>query len=199
MRLDILFDVPPFAKRTKQEEYDLFHRAKGGDIEARDALIFGAIRAAPWIVKNVDARMDKEDLTFDLVAHLCKIWHQFDPSYDCRFMTFVMVALRRRMAYLIERETERRIHATSLDAVDGADVPEFREEHDPARHELPPNVIKALTCLYPRYREIVMMYYGLNGHPPMSFREIGAKLGISYQRIAAIVRVAHNRIKAKVG
>jgi RNA polymerase primary sigma factor len=56
---------------------------------------------------------------------------------------------------------------------------------------------KVLATLPEREREIIVMYYGLNGEEPITLEEIGQRIGLTRERIRQIKEKAIQRLKHK--
>jgi DNA-directed RNA polymerase sigma subunit (sigma70/sigma32) len=52
-----------------------------------------------------------------------------------------------------------------------------------------------LSCLIPRYREVLERRAGMNGHEPQSLREIAAALGCSHERVRQLESLAIFRLR----
>jgi len=62
------------------------------------------------------------------------------------------------------------------------------------RNEL---LAKLLNTLSKKEKQVVVLYYGLEGNEPMTYQQIGAKLSLSGERIRNILNRALGKIGAK--
>ncbi len=69
-----------------------------------------------------------------------------------------------------------------------------RPEDDMVADEEEAKVVKLLNQMDPRDAEVLRLHYGLNGKPPMGFKEIGEKLGLTRERIRQIQHEALTKL-----
>ena len=104
----------------------------------------------------------------------------YDPSRGLAFSTYAWPSIMRQVWRAVKLDT--RFH--SLPAVDEGVL--FPEALDPSIVWEATTVRQALRELVQRLprrlREVVVTRYGLNGHPPAFYRQIGAALGLSGER-----------------
>lgn len=105
----------------------------------------------------------------------------FDPSRGLAFSTYAWPCIMRQVWRAVK--THERFHSTPV--IDG-DLPPV-ESPDPATEWEAAAVQQALQDLVGRLpwrlRHIVARRYGLNGHPPAIYRQIGAHLGLCGERV----------------
>lgn len=68
-------------------------------------------------------------------------------------------------------------------------------QRDAERSALSDTTAEALTCLNPREARIITMRYGLNGGNPMTLTEVGAKFGVSRERIRQLEMGALKKLR----
>jgi RNA polymerase primary sigma factor len=54
--------------------------------------------------------------------------------------------------------------------------------------------VRLLDKIDPREAQILRLHYGLDGNPPMAFKEIGEKLGLTRERIRQLQHEALDRL-----
>jgi RNA polymerase sigma factor (sigma-70 family) len=69
-----------------------------------------------------------------------------------------------------------------------------RPEDDMVDDEEKTKAVGFLTKMDPRDAEVLRLHYGLNGKPPMGFKEIGEKLGLTRERIRQIQHEALTKL-----
>ena len=78
----------------------------------------------------------------------------------------------------------------------------YKDEINPTPEQIAMNtalkedVNDALRTLKPRAESVIRMRYGLNGHKPMSLKEIGDECGLTKERIRQIEKTAVQMLKA---
>jgi RNA polymerase sigma factor (sigma-70 family) len=101
---------------------------------------------------------------------------------------------------LYEREPSSLSDAVTGDGVSIAELVSDPEDESPddiaIRSALPAAVAKMLAPLDVREREVIELRFGLDGEPPHTLAQTGARLGLSAERIRQIERQALSRLRA---
>jgi RNA polymerase sigma factor (sigma-70 family) len=104
----------------------------------------------------------------------------FDPQRGVAFSTYAWPAIMRHVwrAVKVQEECPQHPvptlspHRLTLDPADLADGDALQQ------------TLQALVRRLPqRLCRIVIAYYGLDGNPPASYRQLGARLGLSHERV----------------
>jgi RNA polymerase primary sigma factor len=69
-----------------------------------------------------------------------------------------------------------------------------KPEDDMVEDEEKAKAIGLLSQMAPRDAEVLRLHYGLDGKPPMGFKEIGEKLGLTRERIRQIQHEALTKL-----
>jgi len=105
----------------------------------------------------------------------------FDPRRGTAFSTYAWPAIMRHVWQAVKNRDRLQHspplqvcvpHPLTLDPAALAEVDALHQALDDLVQRLPQ-----------RLRDIVAFYYGLNGDPPTSYRQLGARLGLSHERI----------------
>jgi RNA polymerase sigma factor (sigma-70 family) len=171
-------------------EATLFRQAQAGCRDSLNALM----ARHGGLVHAVVRRQVLGDLPFDEALHAGRIglWRAilgFDPSRGLAFSTYAWPCIKHRVWRAVKAHT--RFHSSS----------EINEALSPLQCQAlgllpqvaePSQVLKAATVhralhdlvrrLSPRLRYVVAARYGLNGHPPAFYRQIGVALGLCGER-----------------
>jgi len=171
-------------------EATLFRQAQVGCRDSLNALI----ARHDGLVHTVVRRQVLGDLPFDEAMHVGRIglWRAvlgFDPSRGLAFSTYAWPCIKHRVWRAVKAHP--RFHSSS----------EINEAFSPLQCQAlgllpqaaePSQVLKAATVhrtlhdlvrrLSPRLRYVVAARYGLNGHSPAFYRQIGAALGLCGER-----------------
>jgi len=123
------------------------------------------------------------------------LWHaiqHFDPKRGTAFSTYAWPAIARHIwqeVALANRPPQE--YLTPNPPLPTAEI------HDLLGHAELTIVLHDLVDKLPvQLREVVVLYYGLNDHPPHSLRQLARKLGISHEMVrqrllAALVHLRH--------
>jgi RNA polymerase sigma factor (sigma-70 family) len=159
-------------------EFPLFERAQAGCQHSLQTLMCrhdGLVQAV--VLPFADA----------LQAGRIGLWHAilgFDPGRELAFSTYAWPCIMHTVWQAVKTEQcqqwlcacARLCSAVSEDPTEGVLEDILRPFLSQALHEL-------LQRLPDSLRHIVLRYYGLDGHPPASYRQLGAHLGLSHERV----------------
>lgn len=117
-----------------------------------------------------------------------------DSNGDWRLLVHKICEALNKMPSQLFTETQARLRGAKpkVDEVSEAEAQwalEHNSDHNPERimqqNELREELEKALHILRPRHQEVLRLYYGLDGEP-MTYRDIGKKLGVCGARAMAL-------------
>jgi RNA polymerase sigma factor (sigma-70 family) len=157
-------------------------RAQAGCLQSLARLM----RQHDGLVQAVVRQQYLGDLPFAeaLQAGRLGLWRAllgFDPRRGTAFSTYAWPAIMRHVWQAVKSQDHlqhnppppvRAPHPLALDPAALAEVDALHQALDDLVQRLPQ-----------RLRDIVVFYYGLNGDPPTSYRQLGARLGLSHERI----------------
>ena len=193
----------------QQEETKCFLRARQGDREARAKLIEHNLRLVAHIVKKYyTASRNQEDLMSIGTIGLIKAIDTFDPKNGARFATYASKCLQNEILMYFRSQKKLALEVSTNETI------------DVDRDGNPLSYIDVISCddtiaddldiklngaravkligivLDEREREIIMLRYGLCGAPPVTQRELAAKLGISRSYVSRIEKAALEKLRA---
>jgi len=168
-----------------QTEFPLFGRAQAGCQHSLQTLM----SRHDGLVQAVVRRQYLGGLPFGeaLQAGRIGLWHAilgFEPRRGLAFSTYAWSCIMHAVWQAVKTEGgQQRIAAcpdlyrvVSEDLAEGVIEDILRPSLSEALHELLQR-LPGLLC------DIVLRYYGLDGYPPASYRQLGAHLGLSHERV----------------
>jgi RNA polymerase sigma factor (sigma-70 family) len=181
---------------TVEEQMELLEKARGGDIEARNAFIESTLPMTRFLLRKHYRDQDIEEGLQDFVLHMLKYYAAYDSEKGA-ISTYLRVILREmyndkfRARNAACRTGETFVMApealdTYVSCVDTeAFADELREklleavnDMASARHPLVGRAARA------RAAKVLRLAYGLDGSEPMSNTEIGIMQGRSQQAVS---------------
>lgn len=104
----------------------------------------------------------------------------FDPSRGFAFSTYAWPSIQRRVWRAVERHTQLYTSSEMPDPLLPTPPPDPAQVWEAAQvHRI---LHTLLQRLMPRLRYVIVARYGLNGHPPSFYRQIGAAWGLCGER-----------------
>lgn len=177
---------------TEEEERHYLELSAKGDLEARNILIERNLRLVAHIMKKYYTQTsDQEDLISIGTIGLIKGITTFDASKGARLATYAARCVENEilMHFRSQRKSAQDVSLSDYieTGTDGAalslmDV--VSEDWDlleqVSTRESVQHLRKAIdSCLTDQERQVVILRYGLNGHPPQRQREVAKVTGIS--------------------
>jgi RNA polymerase sigma factor (sigma-70 family) len=171
--------------RLTHAEATLFEQAQAGCRESVNQLM----EQHEGLVRYAVKRQLLFDLPFEEAVQAGRygLWRailRYDPQRGTAFSTYAYVAIVREVWIAVKAycERNRREHATG-------ELGLFWQSWEPSlvqRQEeeaIHWSVHQLVGRLPERLRQVMVAYYGLDGHPRRIYREIGAQLGVTKQRV----------------
>jgi RNA polymerase primary sigma factor len=202
-----------------EEQKKLCKRAQEGDLKARQLLIVSNQR---FVVSQAVKYSWNQEMITELISEACiglnRAIDTYNPDKGTVFLThantWIFQAIQR---YFLEDcktvrvPLSRRHEKVSFISMD---APVFDDEIHPYDKFLSPEIsstpdnilenrirnellVKLLNTLSKKEKQVVVLYYGLEGNEPMTYQQIGAKLSLSGERIRNILNRALGKIGAK--
>lgn len=193
---------------TSAQEKEYLEKAAAGDKDARNVLIERNLRLVAHVVKKYYAQTDEqEDLISIGTIGLIKGISTFDHTKGAKLGTYAARCIENEiLMYFRSRrksagdvslsdsiETGKDGNSLSIMDVVCSDENMF---DDLCSRELASKLTGLIqTQLEPREQEIVRLRYGLEGHSPLTQREIAAAMGISRSYVSRIEKKALKKLE----
>ena len=194
------------------EERECFIKARGGDREAREALIEHNLRLVAHIVKKYyPTCRNQDDLVSIGTVGLIKAIDSFDITNGARFATYASRCLQNEILMYFRSQKKTACEVSINETID------IDKDGNPLTYidviscedtiaediDLRLNSKKAIdlinTVLTDRERQIIVLRYGLNNRKPVTQREIAAAFGISRSYVSRIEKRAIDKLRDGFG
>ena len=169
----------------------------------KNAIIRANLRLVVSIAKkHLGGPQELFELISDGNVSLMRAVEKFDYSRGYRFSTYASWAIMRNFARTVPRERfQMDRFATGTEEV--IDIAGSLQSYDPQELSLPEvreSIDVMLAKLSPRERTILIDHYGLdNQGQPQTFDQLGARLGISKERVRQIEARALTKLRSLSG
>ena len=194
------------------EERECFIKARGGDREAREALIEHNLRLVAHIVKKYyPTCRNQDDLVSIGTVGLIKAIDSFDITNGARFATYASRCLQNEILMYFRSQKKTACEVSINETID------IDKDGNPLTYidviscedtiaediDLRLNSKKAIdlinTVLTDRERQIIVLRYGLNNRKPVTQREIASAFGISRSYVSRIEKSAIDKLRNGFG
>ena len=178
----------PLSPAQERQAFEEFHH---GSAAAKDRLIRHNLRLVAHIAKKYYASaLDQEDLISIGTIGLIKAVESFDAAKQARFSTYASRCIENEIKMQFRRVRKEASTVSLQDALESTRegsaltvmdiVPDgFRMEDQLDLREDYARLRQLLGCLGERERRVLMLRYGLNGHPALTQQQVSEILGIS--------------------
>lgn len=190
------------------EEKELMHKAKQGDIDARNRIISSNLKFVFDVAKRYKGYgVPMEDLISEGNMGLLYAFDKFDEEKNVKFISYAVWWIRWYIQDFIERRGCESVHEVSDDEIINEDIVEktvsddeddkikvsdtimsneiemIEEENNNEKKQI---ISQLLEKLDERERKIIECYFGLNGNKEMNLQETGNTLHLSIERVRQI-------------
>ena len=193
---------------SKDEENELFIKARAGDENARERLILHNLRLVSHIVrKYYPAAPNAEDLNSIGIIGLVKAIDSFKPEKGARFATYGAKCIQNEILMHF-RHTKKDSLIVSINETIDTDKdgnPLTYSDILGTDEKLDEDVDKEILCeklrdaidysLSERERSVIIKRYGLADSSPKSQKEVAESLGISRSYISRIEKTAIEKLR----
>ena len=186
-------------------ERELILKSKEGDVEARNKIIESNLRFVFNIARKYAGKgIPISDLISEGNLGLVKAIEKFDTTKDVKFITYAVYWIREYMSASIRKNYSRADLTLIEDLQDTAKKNDAKqiantkiydiedEECDDGKDKM---IDELLCVLNDKEKNIMEFTYGLYGHKPLTFQEIGKKYHISSERVRQIKIEALDKVR----
>ena len=186
-------------------ERELILKSKEGDVEARNKIIESNLRFVFNIARKYAGKgIPISDLISEGNLGLVKAIEKFDTTKDVKFITYAVYWIREYMSASIRKNYSRADLTLIEDLQDTAKKNDAKqiantkiydiedEECDDGKDKM---LDELLCVLNDKEKNIMEFTYGLYGHKPLTFQEIGKKYHISSERVRQIKIEALDKVR----
>ncbi len=187
---------------SAKKEAEAFAALREGDKTAWDTLVHHNLRLVAHVCKKYYANpADQEDLISIGTIGLMKAVKTFDATRHARFSTYASKCIENEIRMQFRRGRKAPATISLQDSIETgkgdsaltvADLlkDESCMEDDTEQAESAQRLHALIDTLDGRERQVVLLRYGLGGHPPLTQHEVADLLGISRSYVSRIEKKA---------
>ena len=202
-----LKEIGGFKPLTKKDEMKLWRRLKKNpeDSDAKNKLITSNLKFVVSVANSYKGRgLSMSDLVAEGNMGLLKAYTKFDPKRDVKFISYsvhwirqsILEALQKRNSMDSEdlpldyEKQEAGVDEDYLEAENTPDLVNFMEnaaDNEMERTNKQKQALSSLfTSLTEREKNIIIRYFGINGHEGETLEEIGDTMNLTKERVRQI-------------
>ncbi len=183
---------------SAKKEAEAFAALRSGDQTAWDTLVRHNLRLVAHVAKKYYATpADQEDLISIGTIGLMKAVKTFDATRHARFSTYASKCIENEIRMQFRRTRKAPATVSLQDSIDAGKgdsaltVSDLLKddacmEEDTEKAEDASRLRQLVDRLDGRERQVVLLRYGLGGHPPLTQHEVADLLGISRSYVSRI-------------
>lgn len=193
---------------TAEEERHYLELSAQGDLEARNILIERNLRLVAHIMKKYYAQTaDQEDLISIGTIGLIKGITTFDPSKGARLATYAARCVENEilMCFRSRRKSNQDVSLsdyieTGTDGTELSLMDVVSQDDDLLERVCNRESVRQVRRAIEKYltdqeRQVILMRYGLEGHPAKRQREVAQEIGISRSYVSRIEKRALAKLR----
>ena len=177
-------EIKHFKTLSREEERELGIKISQGDREALNKLVQHNLKFVVSMAKNYrDKGVPFEDLISEGNLGLYHAAEKYDGNRETRFITYAVWWIKNSLNECIKKSNK---------------INEKFEERLNDIQSRNASVNELMECLQERERNVVAMFFGLDGKKEMNLDEIGQVMSLSMERVRQIKDVALIKLKTNV-
>ena len=189
-----LKEIGGFKPLTKKDEMKLWRRLKKNpeDSDAKNKLITSNLKFVVSVANSYKGRgLSMSDLVAEGNMGLLKAYTKFDPKRDVKFISYSVHWIRQSILEALQkRNSIDGVDEDYLEADNTPNLVNFVENVSDSEIERAAKQKQALrtlfTSLTEREKNIIIRYFGINGHEGETLEEIGDTMNLTKERVRQI-------------
>lgn len=158
---------------------DLAVRSRAGDAQARAALANELAPLVRYWARRLSYGHPSDDLVQEGLLAVLLLTNQYQPGGADSFLLLATRAICRALRAYLKREHR---YANRHKYLGRSEAERMAASTGPALDD------RLWEALPPRKRSVIVWYFGLEGHRPMTLEGTARQLGVSKQRVHQILR-----------
>lgn len=192
-----LSSIERYRPLNAKDEQEIGRKIIEGDKTELDKLVRANLKFVVTIAKQYRGKgVPFDELISEGNMGLVTAAMKFDPSKGCKFITYAVYWIKSYINKRIASVTSEIAAANSIYETIKS-TPTISENEDVILKNVSATaVVEDITkCLKDREYQMVAMYFGLNGEPELSYKEIGKHFGVTSECARQTVNYSLSKMK----
>lgn len=193
----------------RKEEIRLIEEAKNNNIDAKNKILTSNLRFVFDVARKYrGSGVPMADLISEGNIGLTKAIGKFDETKGVKFISYAVWWIKQSILECIKRtratseveirESDFEPESSDFDITSNTYPDDEQDEYDIPPEKAREKVMKLLSILDDRERDIVEMYYGIGGKKECNLGVLSEKYGLSKERVRQIKKNALRKLRVKI-
>lgn len=192
-----LSSIEKYRPLNAKDEQEIGRKIIEGDKTELDKLISSNLKFVVTIAKQYRGKgVPFDELISEGNMGLITAAMKFNPSKGCKFITYAVYWIKSYINKRIASVTSENAAINNIyDTIKSAPS-SFENEESILQNVSASSAVEDICkCLKDREYQMVTMYFGLNGEPELSYKELGERFGVTSECARQTVKTSLSKLK----
>lgn len=192
-----LSSIEKYRPLNAKDEQEIGRKIIEGDKTELDKLISSNLKFVVTIAKQYRGKgVPFDELISEGNMGLITAAMKFDPSKGCKFITYAVYWIKSYINKRIANVTSENAAINNIYDTIKAAPSSFENEESILQNVSASSAVEDICkCLKDREYRMVAMYFGLNGEPELSYKELGERFGVTSECARQTVKTSLSKLK----
>ena len=192
-----LSSIEKYRPLNAKDEQEIGRKIIEGDKTELDKLVSSNLKFVVTIAKQYRGKgVPFDELISEGNMGLITAAMKFDPSKGCKFITYAVYWIKSYINKRIANVTSENAAINNIYDTIKAAPSSFENEESILQNVSASSAVEDICkCLKDREYQMVAMYFGLNGEPELSYKELGERFGVTSECARQTVKTSLSKLK----
>lgn len=192
-----LSSIEKYRPLNAKDEQEIGRKIIEGDKTEIDNLVKANLKFVVTIAKQYRGKgVPFDELISEGNMGLITAAMKFDPSKGCKFITYAVYWIKSYINKRIANVTSENAAINNIyDKIKATSVSSENEDEILQNVSASSAVEEIAKCLKEREYQMVALFFGLNGEPELSYKEIGERFGVTSECARQTVNTSLSKMK----
>ena len=192
-----LSSIEKYRPLNAKDEQEIGRKIIEGDKTELDKLVSSNLKFVVTIAKQYRGKgVPFDELISEGNMGLITAAMKFDPSKGCKFITYAVYWIKSYINKRIANVTSENAAINNIYDTIKTAPSSFENEEGILQNVSASSAVEDICkCLKDREYQMVAMYFGLNGEPELSYKELGERFGVTSECARQTVKTSLSKLK----